>query len=163
VEQIDGTIDTVRRIASELRPGPLDELGLVAAIEWQCERFRERSGLLVRVVIAGEEIPVDGRLSIAVFRILQEALTNVSRHARARSVEITLDISSLDVTLSVEDDGCGIASWEAASARGLGLVGMRERALQWDGEITIEGASGRGTRVTLVVPQARSGEMAIAP
>lgn len=161
VGQVDGTIDTVRRIASELRPGPLDELGLVAAVEWQCERFRERSGHAVHLHIAGEDVPVDGRLAISVFRILQEALTNVSRHAKATSVEVTLEISPVAVTLAVEDDGCGIASWEAASARGLGLLGMRERALQWEGEISIEGASGHGTCVRLVVPQVRTGELAI--
>lgn len=163
VEQVDGTIDTVRRISSDLRPGVLDELGLVAAVEWQADRFQERATIRTTVVVRGEEVPIDECRATAVFRILQEALTNVARHAEARSVHIDLDITPAAIVLEVRDDGRGIADWEAAGATGLGLVGMRERALQWEGEVEISGAAGRGTTVRLVVPQTRTGEMAIAP
>jgi len=161
VEQVDSTIDTVRRIASELRPGVLDELGLVAAVEWQAGRFEERSQIRTTVEVSGEDVPIDSRRATAVFRILQEALTNVARHAGAGTVRIGLDITPTAIALEVHDDGRGIAAWEAAEAKGLGLVGMRERALQWDGELEISG--GRGTTVRLVVPQTRTGDMAVAP
>jgi PAS domain S-box-containing protein len=162
VTQVDGTIDTVRRIASDLRPGVLDELGLAAAVEWQGDRFEERTGLKPIVRVTGDGESVDARRATAVFRILQEALTNVARHAQATQVCIGLEITPAAVTLEVEDDGVGISGWDVASAQGLGLVGMRERAIQWDGEIEISGAPGRGTRIRLVLPQARTGEMAIA-
>lgn len=160
VGQVDGTIETVRRIASDLRPGVLDELGLAAAVEWQAEKFAERTGLHPLVRIVGDESAVDPRRETTVFRILQEALTNVTRHAQAQRVTVNLEIEPSAIILEVEDDGVGIAGWEAASAQGLGLMGMRERALQWDGEIEITGAPGRGTRVRLVLPQTRTGEMA---
>jgi PAS domain S-box-containing protein len=163
VEQVDGTIDTVRRIASELRPGVLDELGLVAAVEWQADRFKERAGIQTTIAVRGEGVPIDPHRATAVFRILQEALTNVARHAKARLVCVELDITPVTIVLEVRDDGRGIEAWEAAGATGLGLVGMRERALQWDGEVEISGLAGRGTTVRLVMPQTRTGDMAIAP
>jgi PAS domain S-box-containing protein len=163
VDQVDGTIDTVRRISSELRPGVLDELGLVAAVEWQADRFAERARVRTVVAVHGEDIPVDSCRATAVFRILQEALTNVARHACARTVHIDLDITAAAIELAVRDDGRGIADWEAAGASGLGLVGMRERALQWAGKLEVSGAAGRGTTVRLLVPQTRAGEMAITP
>ena len=162
VGQVDGAIDTVRRIASDLRPGALDELGLAAAIEWQADRFFERTGVRPVLRVAGDDANVDERRATAVFRILQEALTNVARHAQAGQVFVSLEIAPSAITLEVEDDGVGISGWEVASAQGLGLVGMRERAIQWDGEIEISGAPGRGTRIRLILPQARTGEMAIA-
>jgi len=161
IAQVDGTIDIVRRIASELRPGALDDLGLAAAVEWQADSFQERTGIHCDVVLIGEPASVDPDRAIAVFRILQEALTNVARHADARHVHIELEVTPAAIDLTIRDDGRGLDAWEAASSPGLGLVGMRERALQWEGEVRISGTPGAGTTVKLTVPQTRTGETAV--
>lgn len=152
IERIDGTLSTVRRIATELRPSVLDQLGLEAALEWQAQEFSGRTGILVDldVSVAGTTIPE--HLGSSAFRILQESLTNVARHARASRVLIRLALTREDLTLEVLDDGIGIPPDRMDGTASLGLVGMRERALACGGELCISGQPMLGTRVLLQIP-----------
>jgi PAS domain S-box-containing protein len=149
---IDATISQVRRISSELRPGELDDLGLVAALEWQADEFEKRTAIRAAVStnLGGER--VDRKLATAIFRIAQEALTNVARHAEARSVEVRLERSGDALRLEVRDDGKGITTDQANRPRSLGLLGMRERARALGGSATIGPASPCGTVVAVDVP-----------
>ena len=156
VTRIDGTIDTVRRIATELRPSVLDHLGLVAAVEWQAQEFEKRTGITVRLELSSAHPSVDDARATTVFRILQESLTNVARHAHASHVHISLALGPGAVTLQVADDGRGISEAERTAVRSLGLVGIRERAIACGGECTIEGRPGQGTRVMVRIPLAGS-------
>ncbi len=154
VVRIDGTIDTVRRIATELRPSVLDHLGLVAAVEWQAQEFEERTGITVRLELSSAHPAVDDVRATTVFRILQESLTNVARHAGAGHVNIALALGPDAVTLRVSDDGRGISEAERTALHSLGLVGIRERAIACGGECTIEGRMGAGTTVFARIPLA---------
>jgi signal transduction histidine kinase len=149
---IETTINTVRRIASELRPGVLDDLGLVAAIEWQVEQFQLRSGLKCHWTNNAGEIELTRERATAVFRILQEILTNVLRHANALNLYVKLDRNEDYVELEVKDDGQGITENERKNSRSLGLLGMKERALLVGGEVKIKGSQGVGTCVLVRVP-----------
>ena len=148
---IDDTIAAVRRVATELRPGMLDDLGLASAVEWQTEEFSERTGIECELRSV-EELPLDRDLATAVFRMLQEALTNVARHAEATEVLVSLDLGPEELVMVVRDNGSGISREEVASSRSLGLIGMRERAQFWGGSVAVEGVPGEGTTVTLRVP-----------
>jgi PAS domain S-box-containing protein len=152
VERVDGTMDAVRRIATELRPSILDHLGLVAAIEWQAQEFERRTGVKTSVRASRPEIAIDEVRATAVFRMLQETLTNVARHAGAARVDITLTVGAVDLSLDVRDDGRGITPAEIAASRSLGLVGLRERAIACGGMLAITGTPGRGTHVAVRVP-----------
>ena len=156
VARIDGTIDAVRRIATELRPSVLDHLGLLAAVEWQAQEFEKRTGITVRLELSSAHPALDDMRATTVFRILQESLTNVARHARASRVDVALALGPEAVTLQVADDGRGISEAERTAVRSLGLVGIRERAIACGGECTIEGQAGRGTRVLVRIPLAGS-------
>ena len=149
---IETIITTIRRIASELRPGVLDDLGLVAAIEWQVEQFQARTGLKCHWTNTAEEIELDREKSTAVFRILQEILTNVLRHAHATNLYVKLSRTRHHLELEVKDDGCGITQSQRINARSLGLLGMKERALLVGGEVDITGEKGQGTTVLVRVP-----------
>jgi PAS domain S-box-containing protein len=149
---IETTINTVRRIASELRPGVLDDLGLVAAIEWQIEQFQMRSGLTCHWTNNASEIQLTRERATAVFRILQEILTNVLRHARATNLYVKLRRSKNYFELEVRDDGQGITESELMNTQSLGLLGMKERALLVGGEVNITGKEGDGTTVVVRVP-----------
>jgi signal transduction histidine kinase len=149
---IDTTIQSVQRIAAELRPGMLDELGLSAAIEWQIQKFRERSNIACEIIQRPENIVVDRERSTAIFRILQEALTNVARHALATKVCINLTLSRKALLLKVRDDGRGISATNIANAKSIGLIGMRERVYPWRGRVTIKGVPGKGTIVLVRIP-----------
>jgi PAS domain S-box-containing protein len=153
---VDETIKSVRRLATELRPGILDDLGLVPAIEWQVQEFQARTG--IRCSLATELIfpDQDQERRTAMFRILQEALTNVARHAGAATVSITLKEDDAWLELRVEDDGRGITDPELADRRSLGLLGMRERARLLDGEVAISGRPGAGTTISARIPVLRT-------
>ena len=149
---LDGTASAIQRIATELRPGVLDELGLQAAIQWQAREFETRTGIACRVDLAAEQPSVDATRATAAFRIFQEALTNVARHAGATLVLVRFTLSAQALELSVEDNGRGISEGALADSRSLGLLGIRERATSLGGTVTITGERGRGTTLTLTLP-----------
>jgi PAS domain S-box-containing protein len=149
---MDQTIQSVRRIATELRPGVLDDLGLTAAIEWQIREFQKRTGIKCQLAARLEDICLDRPRSTALFRIFQETLTNIARHARATKVSIKLEQNNGDVSLQVQDNGNGIPKSKLSDPRSLGILGMRERALLLGGEVAIRGARGKGTKVTARIP-----------
>jgi two-component system, NarL family, sensor histidine kinase UhpB len=160
--RIDAIIQTIRRISTELRPGILDDLGLVAAIEWQANEFQLRTGIPCHVSTNLEEPVLNDDAKTALFRILQETLTNVLRHAKAGKVAVQLTRSNGRVRLEVRDDGCGIPPDVISSTRSLGLLGMRERATLLGGDFHIGGANGGGTIVTVSVPHGRASNHARA-
>ena len=153
---IDETIDTVRRISSELRPGVLDDLGLVAAIEWQAQQFQSRTRIRCDCDATLDTHDLDREAVTAVFRIFQEILTNVIRHAQATLVNARMLEDAGVFVLEVTDNGRGITDDEKKNTRSLGLLGMRERAHLVGGEIGINGADGKGTTVVVRVPMRRS-------
>lgn len=151
---IETSIGRVRNLATELRPAVLDSLGLLAAIEWETQQFTRRTGIFCAHELPPDRPAVDADRSTDVFRILQEALTNVARHAGAREVLVSLRFRRNELLLSVSDDGRGITAAEIASPQALGLVGMRERALLWDGAVEWRARDGGGTVVDLRLPLA---------
>jgi signal transduction histidine kinase len=150
-ELADGTIATMRRIATELRPRVLDELGLVEAIEWRAADFSERTGIATELALAAPEPPPSPQVAAALFRILQEALTNVARHAAARRVRIELRRDGQALLLRVADDGRGASPAALRSPESLGLLGMRERAAMLGGTATVQSGR-RGTTVSARLP-----------
>jgi PAS domain S-box-containing protein len=153
---VDGMIVTLRRIASELRPRTLDDLGLTAALEWQAQEFESRTGIPCHVVLPQEPLVLDAELSTAIFRIFQESLTNVARHAEATRVEASLEREADQLIFQVRDNGKGFDAREVKLRRSLGLVGMQERALLLSGDLKIEGIPGAGTALILRIPLPRS-------
>lgn len=151
-ELIDSAIQTVRKISSELRPGLLYAIGLIAAVEWQVKEFQNRTGILCKLKMPSKDVAPDEERSIAVFRIFQEILTNIARHADATRVDITLEERGTDLILKAQDNGRGIKASEFSNPKSLGLLGMRERALLLGGEVNIRGAQGKGTTVTVRIP-----------
>jgi PAS domain S-box-containing protein len=150
--QMDTMIKTVRRIATELRPGMLDDLGLAASIEWLARDFEKRTGIMCEVSVSSPDLPLPRAQSLALFRIFQEALTNVERHAGAQLIEVRLAATPEALTLQVHDDGRGIQAGEVAGPHSLGLLGMRERAQRLGGTFDIRGVPGDGTIVTVSIP-----------
>src|SRR5687767_12032819 len=153
---IDATIQTVRRIATELRPGILDDLGLVAAIEWQAQEFQKRTGIECVVSSDLKEPILDQDLNTAFFRIFQETLTNIIRHAQASRVEVQLRQEESTLVLEVRDNGRGVTEAELNDTRSIGVLGMRERAALLQGELQITGVPGQGTTVAVRIPLARA-------
>lgn len=151
--QMDATIQTVRRISSDLRPGILDHLGLSAALEWQANEFQARTGIRCEVQSTLHETAIEPGLATTFFRIFQETLTNVIRHAGATRVAVHLKRSDHRITMEVKDNGRGISPEEIANPRSLGLLGMRERAALLGGEFMIGPVrGGHGTKVTVSIP-----------
>jgi PAS domain S-box-containing protein len=149
---IDETANTIRRLCAELRPGVLDDLGLVPALEWQAREFTRRTGLACEFTCIAKDLLVDAEQSTAVFRIFQEILTNVARHAQATRVSIIVKASMGWLILDARDDGRGILESEIAGASSLGLLGMRERAIAIGGQLEIRRGTIKGTTVSLSVP-----------
>ena len=149
---VDSTIHVVRRISSELRPSLLDDLGLLAAIEWQTQEFHRRTRIRCSLALPTRNLTLDPGPSTALFRIFQEILTNVARHSKAAQVRIRLKKENGGLVLKVEDNGRGIAPDEISDSRSLGLVGMRERAVFWGGDVSIRGIPGDGTTVVVKIP-----------
>ena len=152
---VDESIHTVRRISTELRPGMLDDLGLVATLEWAGEDFQARTGTTCRLDLPHEDIAVDPEWATAIFRIFQETLTNVARHADASAVEVRLAKENGDLTLEVHDNGKGIPSDKIMNIKSLGILGMRERAMLLGGELSISSPPGSGTTVRVRIPDPR--------
>jgi len=151
-QQLEQVIQTIRRISTDLRPAVLDAFGLVAALEWQAADFERRAGIPCVFRSNEEDVEMDEGRATAVFRIFQEALTNVARHARATRVEAELKVQGDTLELRVSDNGIGVSREKVAASRSLGLLGMQERALMFDGHLEVEGAPGRGTTVRLIMP-----------
>lgn len=151
-ELIESTIRAVRRISSGLRPEVLDDMGLVAGIDWQAKEFQKRTGVRCRVALPADSTDLGVEVSLATFRIFQEILTNVARHARATRLEIELRRNEGQLVLQVADNGVGIAAEHIDGRRSLGLLGMQERARRLGGEVRIDGEPGKGTRVTVAIP-----------
>jgi signal transduction histidine kinase len=148
----DATVKSVQRISSELRPSILDDLGLAAAVESEARAFEERTGIECEVSLPEEAGRVNNVVATAVYRIIQEALTNVARHSNAARVELRIRFRDSDVLVEVRDDGRGITAQEVGSARSLGLIGIRERAELVGGTARFEGIAGRGTIVSIRIP-----------
>jgi signal transduction histidine kinase len=155
----DTTLESVQRISSELRPGLLDELGLAKAIEWQAQDFQSRCGIKCSVSLDFDDRDLDRNLGTAVFRIFQEAITNVARHSHATRMSIKLREDAGDVLLTVADNGRGIEADEITSPKSLGLVGMRERAEAFGGTVEINGIPGKGTTINARLPIRRLNEV----
>ncbi len=148
----ESTIGSVRRIAADLRPSVLDNLGLLDALEWQAHEFEARTGIACRLQSSLEVIELTKEESTAVFRIVQEALTNIRRHARASSVEVNVARESGVFVLSVRDDGRGITELEGSDRRSLGILGMRERASLVGATCEVARRATGGTEVSIRVP-----------
>ena len=157
-ELLDSTIQSVRDIATILRPGVLDELGLEAAVEWQAQEFQHRTGIACDTTIRPRNMALSPEQSTALFRILQEILTNVARHAQATTVHIRLEQSGEQVVLQVGDNGKGISGVEQSGPKAFGLLGMRLRAQQQGGDFDIQGVAGTGTTVTVRIPLYRTSD-----
>lgn len=152
LHHVDNAIASVRRIATELRPAVLDTLGLTAAIEWQAKEFEVRTGIKCQLVSMAEDLSPDPERDTTVFRVFQESLTNVARHANATTVQINLERNSKDLRLFVKDDGCGISINNSSAQHGLGILGMRERIRMLNGVLRISGRPGSGTLVQVSIP-----------
>jgi signal transduction histidine kinase len=151
-ELLKDMVKSVRRIAAELRPGILDDLGLAAAVEWQAKEYEQRMNIKTEVQTSLGEKEVPKAVATALFRILQESLTNVARHAQATSVKVSLKEKDGWVVLKIADDGRGITNEELNKTGAFGLMGMRERVIPLRGECEIKGKPGAGTTVRVSVP-----------
>ncbi len=151
-ELVDTAIQTVQRIAAELRPGVLDDLGLTAAIEWQAGEFEKLTEIKYEFSSNPKDIVLDQDRSTAIFRIFQETLTNVVRHANATKVKVSLKEEVGKIVLSIRDNGKGIGKKQISDPKAFGLVGMRERARFWGGEVKISSTLGKGTTVAVSIP-----------
>ncbi len=149
---INEGIQKVQSIATELRPGILDVLGICDALKWQAREFQDRTGIQCDIEISPEKFDLNPDRSIILFRIFQESLTNIARHANASEVSIRFQKFEKSCRLEVKDNGRGIESEKISHSTSLGLLGMRERVLLCDGELHIEGVSGRGTTITINIP-----------
>jgi signal transduction histidine kinase len=152
---IDSTIQSVRRIATGLRPEVLDEVGLAAAIGWQARDFQKRTGIRCKVALPADSLALDRERLTATFRIFQELLTNVARHANATKVDIALRLDKDALVLKVQDNGKGIAEREVNHSKSLGLLGIRERVSLLGGKVEITGAPGKGTHVLVSISTPR--------
>jgi two-component system sensor histidine kinase UhpB len=156
---IDHMIHIVRRISADLRPSVLDDLGLIAALEWQLSEFTSRTEIPHELTTTFEYVNMEEATAIAVFRIFQEALTNVARHSRATKVVVDLREGERDLfgaesfVLEIRDNGRGITQEEILNPESLGLLGMKERVLSFGGELSIRAESGDGTALTLQIPR----------
>jgi two-component system, NarL family, sensor histidine kinase UhpB len=155
---IDTTVQTMRRIITQLRPVLLDSLGLSAAIEWLAEDFQHRTGITCESRIEGEDGLADHDRATAVYRIVQETLTNVARHAGATRVEIAMEIREGTLSLSVHDNGRGLTDDQVQAPGSFGIMGMKERALIFGGEVTLASGGEGGTTVSLSLPLGAPGE-----
>jgi signal transduction histidine kinase len=150
---VEETIESIRDVMAELRPAVLDDYGLTAALRWYAEQFSKRTGVMTTVI---EQTPgrwLPAAREEALFRIVQEALANVAKYARAERATVTLDVSAHASCLTIADDGCGFdsARQQPARDRGWGLMIMRERAAAVGAELKVESAPGRGTRIIVTL------------
>jgi PAS domain S-box-containing protein len=154
----DATLQTVKKISAELRPGLLDDLGLPAAIEWQAEEFQTRTGIKCEITVDPEDIILDKDRSTAIFRIFQETLTNVARHAKATKVKVSLKEKAGKIELKVRDNGKGITEKQVSDPKSFGLIGIKERAYYLGGKVVIKGLQDKGTTLTIRIPLPKKGK-----
>ncbi|WP_256250740.1 ATP-binding protein [Nitrosomonas sp. Nm51] len=148
---VDHVIDSTRRISMDLRPGILD-FGIVAAVQWQAKEFSRRTDISCHVSCDEEEILLDADLSVAIFRLFQEILTNISKHAQATDVWVSLVEAEEKITMEVRDNGCGINPQDMKKQDSFGIRGMHERCQQLKGSFQVSGESGKGTKVSILIP-----------
>ena len=148
---VDHSVTDLQRIATDLRPMILDELGLMSAIQWLTQSFSERSSLTIELSVDRTDIPYSKDVSTAAFRIAQEALTNIIRHSKATSARIAARHVTGELQLDISDNGCGMDLTRSRRER-LGLIGMAERAHMLGGSVEIDSAPGRGTRICVHLP-----------
>lgn len=158
LEMLDDTVAAVRRIAADLRPLMLDDLGLNAAVEWLARESARRLGIEVTVRLDEHEPPIDHRATTALYRMVQEALTNVARHARATDVRIELRVQGQELVLTVQDNGRGFPPGATRKEGSFGLMGMRERAYLLGGELLVDNPPGGGGRITVRLPLPAAGD-----
>jgi PAS domain S-box-containing protein len=151
-ERLDGILHSIRKICSDLRPAVLDHFGLGAAIEWQVSEFQRRTGITCTCTVENTNPDMNQELSSALFRILQEALTNILRHACATEIEVGLRKANGKISLTVGDNGAGITPDQISKTDSFGLMGMRERVRYWRGDMSIKGISGKGTVLCVFIP-----------
>lgn len=149
---IDTTVQSVRRVSMKLRPGLLDDLGILAALEWYAHDFQTRTSIQCHFTTRLPELNLDKDRTTTVFRIFQESLTNVARHANATKVTAKLGLSAGALVLEVKDNGRGITEREMANPKSFGLMGIRERAYLVGGEVQIKGRPGKGTTISVRIP-----------
>ena len=149
---IDDSIRAIRSLVAQLRPDVLEEVGLEAAMEWQAREFQKRTGVACQFNSNVEKFIVDRERSVALYRVLQEALTNIARHAEATRVEVQLTAEMNQLRLEVRDNGCGISSEDMLKVEHFGIRGMRERIALLGGELAIQGTPGQGTVIDVRVP-----------
>lgn len=150
---IDNSVESVQKISSQLRPGILDELGLIAAMEWQIDEFTKLTSINSTVVILPDyELNLDAQKSNAIFRIFQEALTNVARHSGADKIKVSLTTDKAKLLLEISDNGKGISQNQIKDYHSLGIHGMKERAMVFGGSVYLEGIEGKGTTVRVEIP-----------
>ena len=152
LDLLDVTIKTVRRIATDLRPSILDDLGLIATIEWQCEEFERRTGIITKFAEDMTEFDFPAQMAIGLFRICQESLTNIARHSAAKNAFITLQQIGFELLLTISDDGKGFDAYNIDHKKTLGLLGMRERTLMMGGKYEITSEISKGTTLSIRIP-----------
>jgi PAS domain S-box-containing protein len=152
LDMIDASVESVQKISSKLRPGILDELGLIAAIEWQTEEFEKLTNIKCSLVLPKEEVILEKDKSTAIFRIFQEALTNIARHSQSNKAQISLLNHQSNIYLEIQDNGKGISQDQIKDFKSLGIHGMKERAMVFGGQVNIEGIAGKGTIVKVEIP-----------
>ncbi len=157
VDEVNKTIQSVKRLCTELRPSILDHLGLAAAMDWQCDEFQKRTGIKCEMVCDPEDIEVGTGPRIALFRVFQEGLTNALKHAKATEVVASLKQTATGVTLEITDNGIGINENDLLKTNCFGLLGMRERVHPWGGKVTVRGLKNGGTTVKVVIPSRTEG------
>ena len=155
LDTIDGTMKSVRRMCSELRPALLDDLGLIAAMEWQAREFEKNTGIIVELTLPAEALMLVPEIKTGLFRIFQESLTNVARHAQAREVKVNLQEEDKSLVLNIGDNGKGFDTSILNEKSTLGILGMEERSLMMGGKYVIESEPGKGTTVKVTVPVKR--------
>lgn len=149
---VDTTVDSVHRISTELRPILLDDLGLTAAMEWQVQEFEERTGVQCRARLDCKDNSIEKDLATTLFRIFQETLTNIARHAGATSVKVRLTQKANELHLDVSDNGKGITPEQIDDPKSFGIVGIRERVNLWGGTVSIKGKPKKGTTIKVRIP-----------
>ncbi|WP_152269672.1 PAS domain S-box protein [Agriterribacter humi] len=155
LDTIDGTMKSVRRMCSELRPALLDDLGLIAAMEWQAREFEKNTGIIVELTLPAEALMLVPEIKTGLFRIFQESLTNIARHAQAREVKVNLQEEDKSLVLNIGDNGKGFDTSILNEKSTLGILGMEERSLMMGGKYVIESEPGKGTTVKVTVPVKR--------